>query len=183
MRNWILSSITWPISCLISSGLGACGGAQRQADAEQQQFECRDRVVSYVATHHLAGEVGVQMDCVEAGPRLKRWRVDKQGTREEDTRGMTPGEFDKVWREIDGSGWAFLKDCENGTLGKHDPVFVFDVKDDEQKGTFQCQSTSMPYPYNTIVDPLDAAAHKGRKQLGDPEPDDLKQFEKKDMQK
>ena len=32
----------------------------------------------------------------------------------------------------------------------------------------------MPYPYNTIVDPLDLAAQQGRGQLGDPEPAELK---------
>lgn len=161
-----------------------CGARQNQANAEQQQFLCKDRAVGYIATHHLAGsEIGVQMDCAEAGPRLQRWRVDKQGSREEDSRSMTPGEFDKVWREIDGSGWAFIKDCENGTLGEKDPVFVFAVKDDQQQATFKCQSQSMPYPYNTIVDPLDVAAQKGRGQLGDPEPAELKQYEHKDKQK
>lgn len=163
--------------------LGACGGRQRQALAEQQAFECKDRSVSYVAAHHLGGsELGVQMDCAEAGPRIKRWRIDGQGTRQEDARSMTPGEFDKVWREIDGSGWAYLKDCENGTLGADDPVFAFSIHDDQQQAAFKCQSQSMPYPYNTIVDPLDVAATKGG-QLGDPEPEDLKQYDQKDMQK
>lgn len=175
MRN------AWIVIALVAAG---CGGRQKQANSEMQEFQCKDRLVSYVATHHLGGdELGVQMDCAEAGPRIKRWRIDKAGTREEDARSLTPGEFDKVWNQIDGSGWAFLKDCENGSMEKQDPVYVFDVKDDQQKGTFQCQSQTMPYPYNTIVDPLDFASQKGRGQLGDPEPDELKKYEKKDKQK
>ena len=164
--------------------LAACGGRQKQALAEQQDFDCKERIVSYIATNALGGsELGVQMDCQDAGPRIKRWRVDRQGNRLEDARGLTPSEFDEVWRQIDGSGWAYLKDCGNGTNGEKDPIYVFDVKDDQQKATFQCQSQSMPYPYNTIVDPLDVAAQSGRGQLGDPEPDDLKKYDKKDKQK
>jgi len=164
-------------------GLGACGGRQQQATVEQQDFNCRERLVSYVVSHHMGGdEVGVQMDCND-GPRIQRWRIDKQGTRIDDARSLTPGEFDRVWSELSGSGWENLRDCANGTGGDRDPVYVFDIKDDQNKATFQCQSQSMPYPYNTIVDPLDVAAQSGRGQLGDPEDDDLKKLDKKDLQK
>ncbi|CAN5754529.1 hypothetical protein BH11MYX2_BH11MYX2_33490 [soil metagenome] len=164
--------------------LGGCGARQKQANDEQQDFACKDRYASYIATNHLGGsEIGVQMDCADQGPRIKRWRIEKAGNRLEDARAMTPGEFDDLWAKIDASGWAYLKDCENGTAGKHDPIFVFDVKDDQQTNSFQCQSQQMPFPYNTITDPLDVAAQKDNKQLGDPEPDDLKKLDKKDLQK
>lgn len=159
--------------------LAGCGGAAAEARRNAQDFECKDRLVSYIVSHHMAGdELGVQMDCAEAGPRIKRWRTAKTGQRQEDTHGMTPGEFDKVWREVDGTGWRYLKDCANGTLGKQDPVYVFDIHDDVDKATFQCQSQSMPYPYNDIVDPLDVAAQHGRGQLGDDEPAELKAQDK-----
>lgn len=159
--------------------LVGCGARQDQANADRQSFECRDRIVSYVVSHHMGGdELGVQMDCKE-GPRIKRWRVDKAGNREDDARSLTPGEFDKVWREVDGTGWQYIKDCRGGTAGPQDPVYVFDVKDDQATATFQCQSQSMPFPYNAIVDPLDFAAQKGRKQLGDDEPAELKALDKK----
>ena len=165
-----------PLSGLLI--LGACGARQRQADEEKVSFDCKERLVSYVATRHLGGdEVGVQMDCGEVGPRIKRWRMDKTGARVEDARSMTPVEFDNVWRQIDGVGWQYLKNCDNGTNGDNDPIYVFDVKDDQAKGTFQCQSQSMPYPYNSIVDPLDVAAQKDRGQLGDPEPQELKDLD------
>ena len=151
--------------------------------AEQEHFECKERLVSYVASGHMgASELGVQMDCSE-GPRIKRWKVDKTGNRIEDERQLTPGEFDRVWREIDGTGWVNLKDCANGSGGKQDPVYVFDIKDDQNKSSFQCQSVTMPYPYNGLVDPLDVAAQQGRGQLGDPEPPELKALEKKQKQR
>ena len=169
-------------SALLLLVLG-CGARQRQATDEAQDFTCKDRLVSYVVSHHMGGdEVGVQMDCGK-GPAIKRWKIDKKGTRIDDARSLTPREFDKVWSEINGSGWENLKDCANGTGGDRDPIYVFDIKDDQNKASFQCQSQSMPYPYNTIVDPLDVAAQSGRGQLGDPEPEDLKQLDKKDMQK
>src|SRR5262249_39041208 len=118
-----------------------------------------------------------------AGPRIKRWKVSKTGERKEDTRGLAPGEFDKVWNEIDGTGWPNLRDCANGSLGKRDPVYVFDVKDDQNQQTFQCQTIEVPYPYFAIPNAPDPAAHQGRKQLGDDGPADAKALDKKDKQR
>lgn len=158
----------------------ACSPSRQQkALAEQESFDCKERIASYVVSGHMgASELGVQMDCAE-GPRIKRWKVDKVGARVEDARPMTPSEFEKVWREIAGTGWENLKDCANGSGGKQDPVYVFDIKDDQNKATFQCQTVTAPYPYNGIVDPLDVAAQQGRGQLDDPEPAELKALEKK----
>ena len=163
----------------------ACGGARReQIERERQVFDCRGRRASYVVAHHMAGdELGVQIDCADAGPRIMRWRTDKAGTRQDDARSLTPGEFDKVWKEIDGTGWTYLRDCSNGTGGKQDPIYVFDIKDDQNQASFQCQSQSMPYPYNDIVDPLDLAAQNGRRQLGDDEPAEMKARDRKENQR
>ena len=123
------------------------------------------------------------MDCETKGPQVTRWRVLRDGTRVEDARAMTPTEFDDVWRQVAGSGWENLTDCTNGTLAEGDPVYVFDVRDDQNTAVFKCQSQTVPYPYTALVDPLDMAAHRGRGQLGDLEPDELKQYEHKDRQR
>jgi len=160
--------------------LGACGGARAKAQREAVDFQCRDRLVSYVATHHMGGdEIGVQMDCGEKGPRIKRWRMDKQGHRTNDEHAISPADFDTVWTEIDGTGWPNLHDCGNGTGGEQDPIYTFDIKDDQNTASFQCQSRSMPYPYNDIVDPLDVQAQKNGGQLGDTEPKELKDLDDK----
>jgi len=174
-RGWLLA----PVALL------ACGGAQREQVArEVQSFDCRKRIASYVVAHHLAGEeLGVQMDCAQLGPRILRWKMDKAGTRQEDAHGLTPAQFDKVWKEIEGTGWQYLHDCGNGTGGKLDPIYMFDIKDDQTARSFQCQSQSMPYPYNDIVDPLDLASQEGRRQLGDDEPKEMKALEHKDKQR
>ena len=158
----------------------ACGGTKQQVAREQQRFDCRDRAASYMVVK--GEEHGVQIDCAQ-GPRIKRWKADRQGNRQEDGRGMTPGEFDKVWSEIEGTGWQNLRDCTNGTLLKTDPVYQFDVADSENKSSFTCQTHDVPYPYFDITNALDLAANQGRKQLGDDEPADAKALDKKDKQK
>ncbi len=166
---------------ILLAALAACGARQRQADREAQDFNCRDRAASYIATKHIAGdEIGVMLDCADAGPRIRRWKTDKMGHRIEDERALSPSDFDKTWREIDAVGWPFLKDCTNGTLEKRDPVYVFDIKDDTNKSSFQCQTREVPYPYNDITDALDLMASQGRKQLGDDEPPEAKALDKKD---
>jgi len=167
------------VLALALGGAAGCGGRQKQALAERQSFDCKERHVGYTATNHLGGEeVGVQMDCATKGPQIVRWRVLRDGTRFEDARAMTPGEFDDVWKQIAGSGWEYLGDCTNGTLEDSDPIFVFDVRDDQNAKVFKCQSRTMPYPYNTLVDPLDLAAHRGREQLGDTEPAEMKALDR-----
>ncbi len=153
----------------------ACGGAApgTMTSHEIAAFDCRKRTARYVATHHMSGgELGVQIDCAEDGPRIKRWRVDSAGTRQEDAHSLSPGEFDTVWREIEGTGWRYLRNCTNGTPGKRTPIYAFEIRDDQNHASFVCQSQSMPYPYNDIVDPLDLAAQDGRRELGEPGGDD-----------
>jgi hypothetical protein len=163
--------------------LAACGGRQSQANREMQNFQCKDRGINYTVTGHMGGrELGIQMDCAE-GPRIKRWKVDKDGNRTEDARSMTPGEFDDVWSQIAGVGWENLKNCTNGTDGKNDPIYKWAIKDDQNSNTFECQSVTAPFPYDSLVNPLDEAAQRGGKQLGDDEPSDLKKLDKKDKQK
>jgi hypothetical protein len=164
--------------------LVACGGSHKHVDSEDASFQCKDRIVSYMASKHISGdEVGVQMDCKDAGPRIKRWRTDKLGNRQDDTRSISPGEFEQVWKEIEGTGWENLHDCQDGSLEKSDPVYQFDIKDDQNTSTFSCQTRVMPYPYNDITDPLDLLSQQGRKQLGDDEPADAKALDKKDKQR
>ena len=188
LSSWYTRSMSLvrPITAiaLAACAAAACGGQREQIEREAQRFDCRGRRASYTVAHHLAAnEIGVQIDCADAGPRIKRWRTDKAGKRQQDARQLTPGEFDKVWREIDGTGWPYLHDCGNGTGGRHDPVYTFEIKDDQNKASFQCQSQSMPYPYNDIVDPLDLAAQVGRHQLGGDEPAELKALDHKDKQR
>jgi hypothetical protein len=169
---------------IFMTALAACGGRQNQADREARSFECRDRSASYVAIKHIAGEeLGVMIDCADAGPRIRRWKIEKSGQRIEDERALSPPDFDKTWREIDATGWSLLKDCSNGSLDKRDPVYVFDIKDDTNKASFQCQTRDVPYPYNDITDTLDLMASQGRKQLGDDEPAEAKALDHKDKQR
>jgi hypothetical protein len=177
------SPLITAFSLLVACALLGCG-ARAQVESEREPFDCKDRIASYMAAKHISGdEVGVQMDCKEAGPRIKRWRTDKLGKRQDDSHPITPGEFEKVWKEIDGTGWPNLHDCQDGSLEKSDPVYQFDIKDDQNSASFSCQARDMPYPYNDITQPLDMLSQEGRKQLGDDEPADAKALDKKDKQR
>src|SRR5437016_4325222 len=104
---------------ILAALAAACGSDRKQIERDRQRFECRQRSASYTAVKHISGdEIGVLIDCAEAGPRIKRWKSDKQGTRQEDVRNITPGAFDTAWKEIEGTGWPYLKDCANGSLEK-----------------------------------------------------------------
>ena len=171
----------WVVLCI---GLAACGGQKDQIRREQEAFNCHDRYASYQAVKHISGdEIGVQIDCAEAGPRIKRWKTLKNGKHLEDAHNITPGEFEKVWTQIAGTGWENLHDCANGSLGKSDPVYQFDIKDDQNKASFMCQTREVPYPYFDITNALDLMAAQGRPQLGDDEPDDLKALDAKDKKR
>jgi hypothetical protein len=176
---------------LLAAAVASCGGSQpRAATADQAPFDCKERAASYVISGHISGdELGVQFDCDKGGPRIVRWKADKQGHRIEDAHALPPGEFEKLWAQVDGTGWRNLQDCP-GTgqpasappkgkgKGKAppppqeptEPVYQFDIKDDQGSASFSCQGRTMPYPYNDLVDPLDLAASQGRGQLGGDSP-------------
>ena len=159
--------------------LAGCGGTKAQVQREQQAFDCKDRYATYIVAGDISGsERGVQLDCADAGPRIKRWKADKNGKRDEDARNITPGQFETAWTQIAGTGWENLKDCTNGSLGKRDPVYQFDIHDDQNKASFSCQTREVPYPYFDITNSLDQLAMQGVKQLGGDEPDDLDQKDK-----
>lgn len=143
--------------------------------AENAEFDCRDRFASYLVSGSLtAAEVGVQIDCAQAGPRVTRWTVTRDGNREEYSGSLGVHEFDRLWEKIEGAGWRYLKDCEGSSLPE-DPVYNFDVKDWNGQVTFSCTNPDpLPFPYNTIVDQLDLkAAAAAPQERGKPDPEDL----------
>ncbi len=139
--------------------LVACANPNRAELEANRDFDCRDRSASYLAVGSMvAPEAGVQLDCREAGPRLRRWTVSADGTRDEAARSMTVRQFEALWAKIDGVGWRFLKDCV-GTGGDDDPTYSFEVVDWNGAGAFACQHRGpLPHPYFVIVDQLDLAA-------------------------
>ena len=152
-------------------GAAACGGGQRgggDSDEDRARFDCNERMVGYLARGSIAAdEIGVAVDCAERGPRLVRWRVEKDGTRTDDARSLTTGEFDALWRKMDQTGWRDLGDCNANSDDA--PIYTFSFKTAEQATTCECQHTDPPFPYHTILDELDKMASQG----GQLAPDDV----------
>lgn len=137
----------------------ACGGKQHGGgDGDTSLFACKERAAEYIVVGSLAGEeLGVALDCKDAGPRVRRWRVARDGTRDDAAKSLTPGEFDDVWSRIQDTGWGNLHDC--GATKAGDPVYTFDVKDWQNSASFACSGRgTLPFPYSTLVDELDQAA-------------------------
>jgi hypothetical protein len=147
-----------------------CGHKEPRMPSSWADFECKDRKVSYFVVGGMSGqEAGVQLDCNVQGPRVLRWTEDKSGTRSEDSQALTPGEFNDVWIRIDGVGWHHLGDCAPD-LGEDVPVYTFDVANEDDAKTFECDSLDPPFPWNTLVDELNQLAAtikgtQGRNQL------------------
>lgn len=143
----------------------ACGDSHRDELARNASFDCRDRTASYVVMGGIvAAELGVMIDCRDQGPRIVRWTVDRDGTRDEHTYSLGVGEFDRLWEKIEGAGWRYLQDCA-GTGQPADPMYTFDVVDWNGQASFACtHAGELPYPYYIIVDQLDltAAQHAPR---------------------
>ncbi|MCE9573866.1 MAG: hypothetical protein K8W52_12020 [Deltaproteobacteria bacterium] len=141
-------------------GLGACGGHQHAgAGDDDSMFQCKSRSVSYIVTGGIAGdELGVAIDCQDAGPRVRRWVVQRDGARDESAKSLTPGEFDDIWQRVDGAGWRNIRDCDQAA-GKGDPVYTFDAKDWNASNSFSCAGRgALPFPYGNLIDELDQAA-------------------------
>ena len=112
---------------------------------------------------HISGdEVGVQMDCKEAGPRIKRWRTDKLGNRQDDTHSITPrrvratcgtrstapaGRTSTIARTA-AARRAIRSTCSTSRTTR-------------TRRRSRARPATMPYPYNDITDPLDLARAAG----------------------
>jgi hypothetical protein len=155
--RWVLLAAALATAVLAA----ACGASHKPTDTDETSWDCRDRSASYLATHTMAApQVGVQIDCKEHGPRLLTWRTDASGKRTEKSRVLTPAQFDKIWNQLDNTGWQNMQDCP-GSGNADDPVYQFMVSDDQNHASFSCQAREMPYPYNDISDPLQLAASAG----------------------
>jgi hypothetical protein len=144
---------------LLIAGLlvASCGGHQH-AGEDLAGFDCRGRSAEYIVVGSMAGEeLGIALDCKDAGPRVRRWRVGHDGTRDDQAKSMTPHEFDDTWARIQDTGWGNLHDCGKAKSG--DPVYTFDVKNSENANSFSCSGRGdLPFPYSALVNELDQAA-------------------------
>ncbi|MCA9680496.1 MAG: hypothetical protein H6709_22460 [Kofleriaceae bacterium] len=163
-RSWLALGA---IGAATLGGLAACGKpATHRRTSSYANFDCKDRSVLYFVVGSLAAqEAGVSIDCAEAGPRVTRYTLSDDGTRVEDSQELTPGDFDALWKRIDGTGWRNLRDCD-APAGDNEPVYTYEVADWNGRTTFQCDGLHQPFPYSAIVDELDARAAKIRGDRG-----------------
>jgi hypothetical protein len=139
----------------------ACGpkSSNNPADRDLSQFECNNRMISYmVAGGFAAEEAGVTVECDNKNPRLTKWRMDG-GERSEGTHYLSGEQFDGLWKTVDSTGWRHVdEDCKNPNASDGDPAYVIEVGDHASNVTLNCDGTSLPFPYDRIVNELDLRA-------------------------
>jgi hypothetical protein len=148
-----------PLALLLLLAPGACGGQPTsRVPSSWSAFECDGRAISYFVVGSLAAdEAGVTVDCAQGGPRVQRWTLGRDGTRVEDSSAMTPGEFQDLWKRVEGSGWRNLRDCPPED-GGNVPVYTFEVTRGDETRSFSCDALRPPFPWGSLVDELDQAA-------------------------
>lgn len=150
-----------PTLSLLSGLLLACGpkagGSSTQRDLSQ--FECNDRMIAYmVAGGFAADEAGVTIECDNENPRLTTWRMD-DGNRSEKSNPLSGEQFDTLWKNVDSTGWRHVdQDCKNPDAKDGDPAYIIEVADHALNVTLNCEGTSLPFPYDRIVNELDLRA-------------------------
>ena len=151
---------------LLALGAAAClfvacgpkaGGTAGKRDLSQ--FECNDRSISYmVAGGFAAEEAGVTVECSGENPRLTTWRLD-DGQRSEKSNPLGGEQFDTLWKNIDSTGWRHVDpECKNPNAKDGDPAYIIEVADHAMTVTLNCDGTSLPFPYDRIVNELDLRA-------------------------
>lgn len=149
---WILGAVSG-----LLLACGPKGGSSMERDLSQ--FECNDRRVAYmVAGGFAADEAGVTVECEGENPRLTNWRMD-DGERSEKTSKLSGEQFDTLWKNIDSTGWRHVdQDCKNAGAKDGDPAYVIEVGDHAMNVTLNCDGTTLPFPYDRIVNELDLRA-------------------------
>lgn len=145
---------------LLTSLLFACGpksGGTLERDLSQ--FECNDRMMAYmVAGGFGAEEAGVTVQCDNKNPRLTKWRLE-EGERTEATHYLSGEQFDTLWKHVDSTGWRHVdQDCKNPEASDGDPAYLIEVADHAMNVTLNCDGTTLPFPYDRIVNELDLRA-------------------------
>ncbi len=149
------------LAALVCGLLAGCGpkGDSSSLNRDLSQFECNDRRVAYmVAGGFAAEETGITIECDGENPRLTSWRSD-DGERSAKTSRLSGEQYDAVWKAVDSTGWRFVEqDCKNADAKDGDPAYIIEVADHAQNVTLNCEGTTLPFPYDRIVNELDLRA-------------------------
>jgi hypothetical protein len=136
-----------------------CGPKGKPGPVRDPDFHCAERRMEYTATGSLMyAEQGVRLTCDGDVPRAEKYFVDKNGKETRQVGEISAGVFDDSWKDFQAAGWRNLEDCKNPSAGEREAIQTFDVSDGEQKRSFRCPGTELPFPYDRLRNALDLAA-------------------------
>jgi hypothetical protein len=148
-----VSFVLWTI--MIAAG---CGGGQHGARSSGPAFTCDNRHAEYMESGGIMyPEQGVRMKCAGDVPTVEEYFDDEKGKETKRSAKISAGAWEKSWSAFEGSGWRLLNDCKNAGAGDKDPIYTFEIANDDKTVSFQCQGKQLPFPYDSVLNALDSA--------------------------
>jgi hypothetical protein len=148
-------------ACIALLLLAGCGATPPSGPGTGRvELACNERRAEYVVAGGFAAlEVGVVIECTDAGATLARWRrTEPEGEPGRTTKRLAAGEFEELWSKVESTGWRNLEDCDNPAAAPGDPLYTFYISDHISRVSFTCVGKSLPFPYDRIVTEFDLAA-------------------------
>ncbi len=136
----------------------ACGGTQRHAGGGGADFKCGGRRAEYMESGSIMyAEQGVRMKCEGDVPMVEEYYDSDDGKEKKRSAKIGAGAWNKSWEDLENGGWRRLTDCSNPEAGDKDPIFTFEIADEDKTVTFRCQGKQLPFPFDTVLNALDNA--------------------------
>ncbi len=163
-----MTKLTHASLTLLALLLAACpggGAAKRSTTVTDDDFKCNGRRAEYAVAGGLMSRqqsglvepnVGVVVTCV-GSLHLEKWRLLDNG-RKSASHSLTEGEFEEFWGQIEDVGWRNLTDCNNPNAAPDDPVFEFNIADDDSSVQLTCAGKELPFPFDRLRNLFDTTA-------------------------
>jgi hypothetical protein len=145
---------------IVVGAVAACGGSQRGGggDDENASFECGGRRAEYMMSGGMMyPEQGVRMKCDGDIPLVEEYFTSDDGSEKKRSARIPVAAWEASWKDFDNSGWERLEDCTNKAVKEKDPIYTFEIADEDRTVSFRCQGDPLPYPFDVVVSSLDRA--------------------------
>lgn len=139
--------------------LAACGGApKRGGGGGDKDFVCNGRRAEYMQSGGMMyPEQGVRMKCDGNVPLVEEYYTNADGSEKKRAARVTASAWESSWNDFENAGWRRITDCDNPAAVEKDPLYTFEIADEDKTVSFRCQGSELPFPHDTILVALDKA--------------------------
>jgi hypothetical protein len=119
-------------------------------------FVCKERRAAYQVTGSMLGPTfSVRMFCDGDRPMVEEIRTDERGVEAKRGSAVSADAWETAWRQVQATGWRFLKDCNVVEMDDKAPFWVFEIGDSDRSVSITCKTLSPPFPYDSLKNALD----------------------------